>query len=211
MVNSMEVNNTKKIMKRYNRIASIYDILEKPMENMAVGKLREEIFKEVSGKVLEVGVGTGKNIEFYPENAEVTAIDFSEKMLNKARRKASILNRNVELLVMDAEDMKFNDNTFDYIITTCVFCSIPDPIKGFSEVKRVLKPSGKMIMIEHVRSEGKILGLVMDLMNPAVVSLMGANINRNTHLNAQKSGFENIKVTKLWKDIVIKIEIQNGK
>ncbi|SCY16627.1 class I SAM-dependent methyltransferase [Alkaliphilus peptidifermentans] len=207
----MEVNNTKKIMKRYNRIASIYDILEKPMENMAVGKLREEIFKEVSGKVLEVGVGTGKNIEFYPENAEVTAIDFSEKMLNKARRKASILNRNVELLVMDAEDMKFNDNTFDYIITTCVFCSIPDPIKGFSEVKRVLKPSGKMIMIEHVRSEGKILGLVMDLMNPAVVSLMGANINRNTHLNAQKSGFENIKVTKLWKDIVIKIEIQNGK
>lgn len=200
---------TERIKKRYNRIANLYDLFEAPMEKMTFQKWREPLFKELKGKVLEIGVGTGKNIEYYHDRIEVTGIDFSPKMLEKASEKANKLGKNVSLMEMDAQNMSFPDHSFDYIIATCVFCSVPDPIKGFQEVKRTLKPNGKVILIEHVRSEQKILGLIMDLMNPLTVNLYGANINRRTEANIKEAGFEQIKVTNLWKDIVKKIEINN--
>lgn len=82
--------------------------------------------------------------------------------------------------------MDFADDTFDMVFTTCVFCSVPDPVKGLLEIRRVCKPNGKIIMIEHVRSEKKALGLVMDIFNPIIVNLYGANINRRTVDNVKK-------------------------
>ncbi|AOY76475.1 class I SAM-dependent methyltransferase [Clostridium formicaceticum] len=198
---------TDKIRKRYNRIAKVYDLLECPMEKMALEKWRKSIFEGSQGKVLEIGVGTGKNIEYYHDNIEVTAIDFSANMLKKAREKAQKLGKQVELREMDAQKMDFPNNSFDYIVATCVFCSVPDPIKGFQEVRRVLKPGGKVVLIEHVRSEKKVVGLFMDLMNPVTVNLYGANINRRTEENIGLAGFKNVEVINLWKDIVKKIEI----
>lgn len=199
--------NTEKIRKRYDRIACFYDYLEKPMEKMALGKWREPLFHEMKGKVLEIGVGTGKNIEYYHDAIEVTAIDFSSKMLLRARNRAKSLRKSVDLREMDAQNMAFSDNTFDYVVATCVFCSVPDPVKGFKEIRRVLKPTGKVLLIEHVRSEEKVLGLLMDIMNPLVVNFYGANINRRTEENIKKSGFSQIEVKNLWRDIVKKIEI----
>lgn len=202
---------TDKIRKRYNRVAKVYDLLERPMEKMALGKWRKSVFEELTGKVLEIGVGTGKNIEYYHDGIEVTAIDFSRGMLNKARKRSNILKKEVELLEMDAQRMDFLDNTFDYVVATCVFCSVPDPIKGFKEVRRVLKSGGKVVLIEHVRSEKKLLGLLMDLMNPITVNIYGANINRRTEENIKLAGFLNLKVTDLWNNIVKRIEITNVK
>ncbi|AOY77765.1 class I SAM-dependent methyltransferase [Clostridium formicaceticum] len=201
--------NTEKIRKRYDRVACFYDYLEKPMEKMALGKWRKPLFQEMKGKVLEIGVGTGKNIAYYHDAIEVTAIDFSSKMLLRARKRAETLGKNVALREMDAQDMSFASNTFDYVVATCVFCSVPDPVKGFREIRRVLKPTGKVLLIEHVRSEEKVLGFLMDIMNPLVVNFYGANINRRTEGNIEKSGFDQIKVTNLWRDIVKKIEITN--
>ncbi|AKL93989.1 phosphatidylethanolamine N-methyltransferase PmtA [Clostridium aceticum] len=198
---------TDRIRKRYNRVAKIYDLLEGPMEKMALGRWRKPIFESLKGKVLEIGVGTGKNIEYYHDDIEVTAIDFSPNMLKKAGEKVQKLGAKVELKEMDAQKMDLPDNSFDYVVATCVFCSIPDPIKGFKEVKRVLKPGGKVILIEHVRSEKKVVGLLMDLMNPLTVNLYGANINRRTEENVKIAGFKNVKITNLWNDIVKKIEI----
>lgn len=203
--------NTEKIKRRYDRASAIYDILESPMEMMALKKWRIEIMDELKGKVLEIGVGTGKNVAYYPDNVDITAIDFSEKMLNKAKLKAEALNKKVEFYNMDAESMGFQDNTFDVIFTTCVFCSVPDPVQGFKEIMRVCKPGGKVIMIEHVRSEKKVLGLIMDLMNPLVVNSYGANINRRTINNIERAGFSKVNVTNLYSDIVKKITITNIK
>jgi len=202
---------TKKVKKRYNRAAKFYDILENPMELMGLKRWRIDLMKNLYGKVLEVGVGTGKNIELYPDGLEVTAIDFSEKMLKIARTRAKRLKRNVTLIEMDVENLGFSDNTFDTVFTTCVFCSVPDPIKGLREIRRVCKPGGSILMLEHVRSEKKLLGLIMDLFNPLIVNIYGANINRRTLENIYKSGYTNIESTNLYSDVVKKIVIHNEK
>lgn len=203
--------DTEKIKRRYDRASKIYDILESPMEIMALKKWRIDIMKELRGKILEVGVGTGKNIPYYPEDIDITAIDFSEKMLNKAKLEAKALNKKVKFYNMDAEHMDFEDNTFDTVFTTCVFCSVPDPVKGLKEIRRVCKTEGKIIMIEHVRSEKKVLGIIMDLFNSIVVNSYGANINRRTVANIERAGFSMVNVTNLYSDIVKKISIINIK
>lgn len=203
--------NTEIIRRRYDRASLLYDLMEAPMEMMALKEWRIALMKELQGKVLEVGVGTGKNIAFYPDGLDITAIDFSEKMLAKAKTKAQQLSKKVKLLHMDAQKMEFPDNCFDTVFTTCVFCSVPDPIKGLKEIRRVCEQDGKIIMIEHVRSEKAVIGLIMDVLNPIVVNMHGANINRRTVNNIEAAGFSNIKVTNLWHDIVKKIEIVNSK
>jgi len=201
------------IQSRYNRISKIYDLLEKPMESMVMGKWREKLIKRIQGeKILEVGVGTGKNIQYYPENLDVTGIDFSKNMLEKAKNKAKD-KKNIKLLKMDAQKMAFDDNTFDTVITSCVFCSVPDPILGLKEIRRVCKNNGKIIMLEHMRSKNQVVGKFMDIVNFIPLNIWGANINRKTLENLNRAGFneEYIKYENIWSDIVKLIEIRNKK
>ncbi|MDZ7775300.1 MAG: methyltransferase domain-containing protein [Bacteroidales bacterium] len=182
-----------KIQKRYNRIARVYDILESPME-MKFSKWRKELLKDAEGQTLEVGIGTGKNIPYYPADVKLTGIDFSERMIEIAGKKVKG-NQNVQLKVMNAEKLDFEDDAFDTVVTSCVYCSVPDPVQGLKEMKRVCKPNGKILMLEHVRSNHKVLGKVMDILNPIPLYIYGANINRRTYENLLKAGFEpdNIK------------------
>lgn len=193
---------TEKIKKRYNRAAKIFDLTETMMEKGKMGQWRAMIWKEARGKVLEVGVGTGKNIQYYPDHVEVVAIDFSEKMLERAKKKAVKLGKTVDLRLMDAQQLEFSDETFDTVITTCVFCSVPDAIKGLKEIHRVCKKDGQIIMLEHVRSKNPILGTVMDVLNPIVVRIVGANINRNTVENLKRAGLTVDVEKDLMADIV---------
>jgi ubiquinone/menaquinone biosynthesis C-methylase UbiE len=149
---------------------------------------RARLWPLVEGpRVLEVGVGTGKNIPYYPAGMEVTAIDLTPGMLERAQRVAAELNASVELSLGDVQALDFADNTFDDVVATFVFCSVPDPILGLQEVARVLKPSGRLLLLEHVRAGGS-LGTFMDLLNPFAVRVMGANINRRTLKNIRQSG-----------------------
>ncbi|MCX8131857.1 MAG: class I SAM-dependent methyltransferase [Clostridia bacterium] len=195
-------NKTEKIRKRYNRAAGFFDMTEKMMEGGKMGEWRKMIWEEAKGKVLEVGVGTGKNIQYYPKDAEIIAIDFSEKMLERARHKVEKLGRKVDLRLMDVQKLDFPDETFDTVMTTCVFCSVPDPVKGLGEIRRVCKKDGKIIMLEHVRSKKPFIGFFMDILNPVVVRIVGANINRNTVDNLEKAGLTVELETNLMMDIV---------
>jgi len=202
---------TNKIKKRYDRIAGMYDLMEMPMEGM-FAKWRKKMLKGASGKALEVGIGTGKNIPHYPADVDLTGIDFSEKMISKAKEKVTG-GKNVRLLLMDVQQMQFDDNSFDTVATSCVFCSVPDPVQGLKEIRRVCKSGGKILMLEHVRSHKKVIGSLMDAFNFIPVNVYGANINRETFQNLLKAGFqpENIEVENLWLDIVKLIRINNEK
>lgn len=198
--------NTKAIRKRYNRTARFYNIMEALMDRSSMNHWRKAVWNEAKGKVLEVGVGTGKNIEYYAEDIDVIAIDFSEKMLEKARSRSKKLSRNVDLRLMDVQTLQFPDEYFDTVITTCVFCSVPDPVKGLMEISRVCKENGKIIMLEHVRSQKTLIGKLMDILNPVIVRMIGANINRNTVENLKRAGL-NVEVEKdLMMDIVKHLE-----
>lgn len=206
-------NDNDKIKHRYNRISKVYDMMEKPMEWMAMNKWQGELIKRIEGsEILEVGVGTGKNLRYYPDNASVVGIDFSTEMLKKAKIKAGE-NPKITLLEMDAQQMAFQDDMFDTVVTSCVFCSVPDPIKGLQEIRRVCKPEGKIVMLEHMRSNHRVVGKLMDTINFIPLHFWGANINRKTLENLKAAGFkaENIEYEDVWTDIVKLIEIRNKK
>lgn len=195
---------TEQIKRRYDRISVIFDLLERPMTGLS-DRWRKNVTAEVHGKALEVGVGTGKNIPYYSPDVDLVVIDFSPRMLEKAMAKYGDNHKNVQFLEMDVQNMDFPDDTFDYVLTSCVFCSVPYPVQGLQEIRRVCKPSGKLLMLEHVRSNRRLLGPLMDVLNPVPLFLYGANINRDTVGNLRKAGFSDIQVTDLWLDIFKKI------
>jgi len=204
--------NGNKVKKRFDRIAWMYDFMESPMEILSVSSWRRELLSNITGRVLEVGVGTGKNLPYYPEGIELTGVDISPKMLEKAKRKAETLEIKADLRVMDIEKMVFPDRYFDYVIATFVFCSVPDPVNGLREVRRVLKDGGTALFLEHVRSENWFLGKIMDILNPIVRSLIGPNINRRTVENIRMAGLEivseeNMGGAKIMKRIMAKKNI----
>ena len=197
-------NNTRK---RYNRIAFIYDLMEAPLEFLRLASWREKLRNcIIGGRALEIGVGTGKNLPYYPPGVKISAIDFSHRMLSRARKKAWQNNLKVAFLEMDAQQLAFPDHFFDTVFATFVFCSVPDPVVGLKELRRVCKPDGRLLLLEHMRPGNPVLGFLFDLVNPLVVRMMGANINRMTIDNIKSAGWQ-IKIDqKLSSDIVRWIE-----
>jgi ubiquinone/menaquinone biosynthesis C-methylase UbiE len=199
----LKKDGAKEVKARYDRISVYYDLMELPGEKLLFSRWRRRVFDALDGdNILEVGVGTGKNFDFYPADKSITAIDFSKGMLEKARRKAQKKELKADLEHMDVEDLQFDDQSFDTVLATFVFCSVGDPIKGLQEVKRVCKRNGKVILLEHVRPATKLLGRLFDLLNPVTVKLIGANINRNTVLNMKMAGLHVVEEENLFGDVV---------
>lgn len=195
------------IKKKYNRIAPYFEGLEAIMEGLFFKNWRKKLWAKVDGHhILEVGVGTGKNFDFYPNDARVTAIDFSEAMLKQATHKKDRKSISVDLDLMDVQSLSFADNSFDTVIGSFVFCSVPLPSKGLKELYRVCKPGGQVLLLEHVLSSNPIMAKVMNFFNPVILALVGANINRNTVKNIKACGFASVRVDERSSDIIKLIE-----
>lgn len=202
---------SKKSKHYYDRNAAVYDKILSPVEK-TLSKWRRGLLKDAQGKTLEIGVGTGKSFSDYPNGVTITGIDSSENMLKYARKRANGHNHIDELLIMDAERLIFPDNTFDTVVSSCVFCSVHNPIKAFKEIKRVCKSNGNIFLLEHVRSQKKIVGKMMDILNPISFALYGDNINRRTYENLIEAGFDpsQIEVENVWWDIWKIYRIKNN-
>ncbi|MBI4294816.1 MAG: class I SAM-dependent methyltransferase [Chloroflexi bacterium] len=199
------------VQRFYNRAASGYDAMESFMQKIAFRSWRSLLWSNVRGPaVLEVGAGTGANFRHYPEGLRVVAVDLSPNMLRRARVKATRGSVNVDLILMDAQSLALRESVFDCVVTSFVFCSVPDPLLGLAELRRVCKTGASIFMLEHVRSANRVIGRVMDLMNPVAVRIGGENINRNTVDNVACSGLLLDKVTDLWGGVFKLIQATKG-
>ena len=123
-------------------------------------------------RVLEVGVGTGLNLPLYPRDARITGVDISEEMLKKARERVTQFGMtNTELLVMDGSKLEFPDNSFDRVIATYVISAVPDPVKTLLEMRRVCKPSGHLVILNHFKSENPVIGMFEKLLAPVCTKI----------------------------------------
>lgn len=174
---------------RYQRISPIYDRLEWLMARR-FRRWREKLWQFVYGpRVLEVGVGTGKNMEFWPMNSKITAVDLTPGMLDIAHQRAKSLRRqDDDLFLADVQHLELPSATFNTVVATFVFCSVPDPIQGLRELGRVVRPDGQILLLEHVRIDRPVIGTIMDALAPFIVRLNGASINRRTVENVRIAG-----------------------
>lgn len=193
-----------RVARVYDRIAPVYDLFEAPMDWLGGRDRRARVIGEADGDVLEVGVGTGRNLEWYPDDARVTAIDISKRMLGRARKRATDLDREVSLCGADVEALPFETGSFDSVTATCVFCSVEDPLRGLQEVRRVAKPGGEVKLLEHVRPRNPVLGKLSDWLSPLTRRLVGPEINRRTEENVEAAGLKIVEVRRqgVWREII---------
>ena len=212
----LDEQETARTQARYQRIAPFYDAMEILAERRYAA-WRPRLWSLVQGpKVLEVGVGTGKNIPYYPAGMVVTAIDLTPGMLKRSNARAGDLDADVNLQLGKVQDLDFPDNSFDDVVATFVFCSVPDPILGLNEIARVLKSTGRLLLLEHVRSANPVLGTLMHILDPITVRLMGPHINRRTVENVQRShlqleSVEDMGLGGIFKLIVARIQSTESK
>lgn len=192
-----------RVTRVYDRVARIYDIYDAPMEWLGGNHRRDRVLRRARGEVLEVGIGTGRNLDRYPPGVHLTGIDVSEGMLRRARRRADRLGGDVRLEQADVQQLSFADASFDTVTATCVFCSVADPVQGLREVARVVKPDGLVLLLEHVRPRNPLLGWLADRLSPLTRRLFGPEINRRTEENVAAAGLEIIDVRRqgIWREL----------
>jgi len=172
--------------------AALYDRITGPGERRLFSKVRPHIVGEVSGRVLEIGVGTGASLPYYPAGVQVVGTEPDPYMLRRAERRLRELGRsNVELRQAPAESLPFEDASFDHVVSTLVLCTVDDQARALAEARRVLKPGGTLRFIEHVRNdESPFWGRTQDLITPVWRWLgAGCHPNRQTRRAIEEAGF----------------------
>jgi ubiquinone/menaquinone biosynthesis C-methylase UbiE len=191
----------------YDDIAPHYDKAMRPLDRWFLARLRATTFRYLpeGARVLELGAGTGLNFVFYPTNTVGVASEPSTGMLRIAKQKQK--PDRLRLIQSCAEQLPFKDNSFDAAFATLVFCSVAHPAKAFSELRRVVKDGGPVILLEHVRPSG-LLGPFFDLLNLVSVPLFDDHLNRRTPEEAQANGLQVIKVERSLLGIINLIACQ---
>jgi phosphatidylethanolamine/phosphatidyl-N-methylethanolamine N-methyltransferase len=173
----------------YNLFAPFYDALLGVVEGPEFVAWRRRLWSKVEGpRVLEVGVGTGGSFPYYPRGVEVVAIDFSRNMLKRAAEKARHDDVKVQLKLMDLQCTDFPDNYFDAVVSSLVFCAVPDPRAGMTEVQRVLRNGCPVFFLEHVLSDRRVAAALMKVIDFPLGRITGEHISRQTVETIEKSG-----------------------
>jgi ubiquinone/menaquinone biosynthesis C-methylase UbiE len=189
---------------RYTRIARFYDLLDFPFEYRRYRPIRRMLFRGVRGAVLDAGLGTGRNMPFYPSDGEVLGIDLSPQMLAQARKRRDSLGVAVELREMDVRATDFPDDRFDFVIATFLFCVLEedDQLPALSELRRICKPGGEIRLLEYTYSTRPVNRFVMRLWAPWVRLMYGAAFDRHTERYVAAAGLRLVEERFVFQDII---------
>jgi SAM-dependent methyltransferase len=157
---------TERLKRKWEREAPTYDWRMGFFEKVLFGDGRGWVCSQAHGEVLEVAVGTGRNFPFYPERVRLTGIDLSPAMLEIARKKADELGLDADLGEGDAQELPFPDASFDAVVCTLSLCTIPDDRRPVAEMKRVLRPRGRLLLLDHIRASSKVWLAVQRVLEP---------------------------------------------
>ncbi len=190
---------------KYQRIAPFYDLLDLPFERSRYRHIRPLLWHGLSGRVLDVGVGTGRNIAFYPSDAAVTGIDNSPAMLLRAERRRRALGARVELRLMYATALDLPDASFDAAVATFLFCVLPPAAQApaLRELARVVRPGGTVRLLEYVRPRAPLRRFVAGLWAPWMRWAYGAGFDRRTEQYFPGSGLTLVRSTALVPDLIV--------
>jgi ubiquinone/menaquinone biosynthesis C-methylase UbiE len=190
---------------KWDRAAGNFDLFGAGSEKRWAPWKREFFSHMGGGKILFAAVGTGLDIQFFPPGRDIVGVDISAGMLAKARPRVAGYPGKFALERMSLHALAFPDASFDQAFTSCTFCSVPDPVAGLKEIRRVLRPGAELRMFEHTGSGWFPFNVMLDLMTP-LTRLGGPEVNRHTVANVERAGFRVRRVVNLYLDVVKTIE-----
>ena len=188
----------------YRRIAPFYDFLDGSFERKRYAPIRGELFAGLTGRILDAGVGTGRNIPYYPAGAQVVGIDLSQAMLAQARARRDALGSDVPLAAMDVLRTGFADSSFDAVVASFVFCVLkPDRQQAaLEELGRIVRPGGEIRLLDYTWSRQPWRRFVMGLWAPWVGWAYGAGFDRKPQRHVEPAGLELAESRFLIDDVV---------
>ena len=189
----------------WDKLAPRYDRDIKFFEKVLFSGGREWACSQASGVVLEIGAGTGRNLEYYPAGIQLIGIDMSPRMIAIARERAHAAGREADLRIGDAQALDIPDESVDTVISTLSLCSIPDDRKAVSEVKRVLRPGGRFILMEHVASPLRLVRVFQKALDWIAVRTEGDHLVREPVIHLKAEGFQIEAVERLKWGIVERV------
>jgi ubiquinone/menaquinone biosynthesis C-methylase UbiE len=201
---------TSDISEKYNRFAHWYDWVEGVPGILGVSRLRRRLLQRASGRVLEVAVGTGKNLHSYPANCRISAVDVSSEMLSVARKRAAKLSLNVSFLLADAEALPFPDKSFDTVVSSLTTCTFPNPVAALREMARVCRPQGRILLLEHGRSNREWLGRLQDRRADRHARQLGCHWNREPLELVREASLNVVEAQRVFLGIFHEIQAEPG-
>jgi ubiquinone/menaquinone biosynthesis C-methylase UbiE len=192
-------SETERVLRLYEKEAPKYDRQMRFFEWLLFGSGREWVCSQAEGEVLEIAVGTGRNLPYYPDGVRLSGVELSPAMVEIARTRARELGREIDLRVGDAQALEFPDESFDSVVCTLSLCTIPDDRAAVAEVRRVLRPGGRFLLLEHVRSPLLPIRIAERLLEPLMLRFEADHLTREPleHLRAEGFAIERLERSKL--------------
>lgn len=193
---------------KWDRAAKTFDFMTGTGPDRRWAARKRELFSAMEGRILFLALGTGLDIQFFPPGQDIVAIDISPEMVKRAAARIDAYDGTIDARVCDVHELDFADDSFDQVYTSCTFCSVPEPIEGLKQLRRVLKPGGRLRMFEHTGSRFQPFRLMLDLMTPLTRGF-GPEVNRPTVANVAAAGFSIDEVNYIYLDVVKTIVATN--
>jgi ubiquinone/menaquinone biosynthesis C-methylase UbiE len=190
MLTQASDKRARRLRRYWDKHAPNYDKQMAFWERRLFGDGRQWVCAQATGEVLEVAIGTGRNLPYYPQGVRLTGIEFSPAMLELARRQADQLGRTIDLRLGDAQALELPDAAFDTVVCTLSLCAIPDHRRAVAEMKRVLRPGGRLLLLDHVAGGPRWVRAIQCLLERVTRPLGGEYLRRHPLLQVQAEGFQ---------------------
>lgn len=193
-----------------NTFTNWYDFFMSPLEKGRFKSIRKDLLQKANGSVLEIGSGTGINFPYYQSVEKVTAIEPSQQMIERSSKRKEMSVVPIQIIKESAERLPFADHTFDTVVATLAFCTIPNPEAALQEIKRVCKPDGKILLFEHVKMNNPFLAKLQDWLTPFWKKACdGCCLNRDTAYMIKAYGLEILNKKTYYKGLFVQMEVRN--